>query len=292
MAFTTHVNIAVLKAYIRLSCYIEATVFKERCPNSLAEGHYWYPKSMNSLQMLSGPPRSAVMEKGMLAVKFSAMFDVARFRLASKPEDGTPLWRTGYDTLHPRVSPTYDTPVNASLTRTGQWPAERQQWLYGSRLTQNHSSCGYKNVPPVGTAFSSALLTPHDIQSFVRRAIEGELGRFYRISSPPTDRPVRICADVARRVSAVHVPTLHVSHPMSDYVVYALLQLSAEDDNSLTNTEASTSSSSSMHMLFTFHIPFLARTPFLDSPDGWQTRAPIARNMHASLIIRSYLGQL
>ncbi|KAI6135907.1 hypothetical protein EDD17DRAFT_1517393 [Pisolithus thermaeus] len=265
MAFTTHVNIAVfMKAYIRLSCYIEATVFKERCPNSLAEGHYWYPKSMNSLQMLSGPPRSAVMEKGMLAVKFSAMFDVTRFRLycglhhknayrptnilfsASKPEDGTLLWRTGYDTLHPRVSPTYDTPVNASLTQTGQWPAERQQWLYGSRLTQNHSSCGYKNVPPVGTAFSSALLTPHDIQSFTDQFASAQTELSY---------------SVARRVSAVHVPTLHVSHPMSDYVVYALLQLSAEDDNSLTNTEASTSSSSSMHMLFTFHIPFLARTP-------------------------------
>ncbi|KAI6164103.1 hypothetical protein EDD17DRAFT_1506951 [Pisolithus thermaeus] len=101
-------------------------------PPRQAEGHYWYPKSMNSLQMLSGPPRSAVMEKGMLAVKFSAMFDVTQFRLTSKPEDGAPLWQTGYNTLHPRVSPTYDMPVNASLTRTGQWPAERQQWLHGS----------------------------------------------------------------------------------------------------------------------------------------------------------------
>ncbi|KAI6095023.1 hypothetical protein EDD16DRAFT_1721185 [Pisolithus croceorrhizus] len=156
----------------------------------------------------------------MLAVKFSAMFDVARFRLASKPEDGTLLWRTGYDTLHPRVSPTYDTPVNASLDNgpLNDNTVRKQHQLPDALLVTSNplslqrpgqhpkfpqsAPCGYKNVPPVGTAFSSALLTPHDIQSFVRRAIEGELGRFYRISSPPTDRPVRICADGARPFSS------------------------------------------------------------------------------------------
>ncbi|KAI6015693.1 hypothetical protein EDC04DRAFT_2947557 [Pisolithus marmoratus] len=48
---------------------------------------------------------------------------------------------------------------------------------------------------PSDVTFNPALLTPHDIQSFVKRAIEGEPGRPYRINPPPTDRPVRIYAD-------------------------------------------------------------------------------------------------
>lgn len=43
--------------------------------------------------------------------------------------------------------------------------------------------------------FNPALLSPEEIQLFVRRAIEGEPGRAYRINSPPTDRPIRVFAD-------------------------------------------------------------------------------------------------
>lgn len=47
----------------------------------------------------------------------------------------------------------------------------------------------------VETAFNPAALSEEDIQNFVRKAIEGESTRNYRINPPPTDRPVRIYAD-------------------------------------------------------------------------------------------------
>lgn len=51
-------------------------------------------------------------------------------------------------------------------------------------------------VPAVVEAeFNPASLTPEDIQVFVRKAIEGETWRTYKINPPPTDRPVRIYAD-------------------------------------------------------------------------------------------------
>jgi choline-phosphate cytidylyltransferase len=43
--------------------------------------------------------------------------------------------------------------------------------------------------------FNPASLTPEDIQTFVRKAIEGESWRKYKINQPPTDRPVRVYAD-------------------------------------------------------------------------------------------------
>ena len=54
----------------------------------------------------------------------------------------------------------------------------------------------YKPVP----AFNTAALTPEDIQAFVRKAIDGEPGRPYRINPPPADKPVRIyaCGKTAR----------------------------------------------------------------------------------------------
>jgi hypothetical protein len=45
-------------------------------------------------------------------------------------------------------------------------------------------------------AFTPSALAPEDIQAFVRRAIDGEIHRKYKINDPPTDRPVlRIYAD-------------------------------------------------------------------------------------------------
>ncbi|EIN05869.1 hypothetical protein PUNSTDRAFT_115777 [Punctularia strigosozonata HHB-11173 SS5] len=44
-------------------------------------------------------------------------------------------------------------------------------------------------------AFDPAKLTTEDIQAFVKKAIEGESIRKYKINKPPTDRPVRIYAD-------------------------------------------------------------------------------------------------
>jgi len=51
-------------------------------------------------------------------------------------------------------------------------------------------------VPAVQTAFiNPAALTPNDIQAFVKKAIEGESWRTYKINPPPVGRPVRIYAD-------------------------------------------------------------------------------------------------
>ncbi|KAH9028941.1 hypothetical protein EDB84DRAFT_1497415 [Lactarius hengduanensis] len=44
-------------------------------------------------------------------------------------------------------------------------------------------------------AFTPSTLAPEDIQAFVRRAINGEIHRKYKINEPPTDRPVRVYAD-------------------------------------------------------------------------------------------------
>ncbi|KAF9460437.1 hypothetical protein BDZ94DRAFT_1197780 [Collybia nuda] len=44
-------------------------------------------------------------------------------------------------------------------------------------------------------AFNPAALTAEDIQTYVQTAIDGELGRTYKINPPPTDRPVRVYAD-------------------------------------------------------------------------------------------------
>ncbi|KAG7087473.1 hypothetical protein E1B28_013437 [Marasmius oreades] len=47
----------------------------------------------------------------------------------------------------------------------------------------------------IAQEFNPAALTPDDIQAFVRKAIEGEGWRKYKINEPPTDRPVRVYAD-------------------------------------------------------------------------------------------------
>jgi choline-phosphate cytidylyltransferase len=49
----------------------------------------------------------------------------------------------------------------------------------------------------VQAVFNPAALTPEDIQSFVRKAIEGESWRNYKINPPPAGRPIRIYADGA-----------------------------------------------------------------------------------------------
>ena len=46
-------------------------------------------------------------------------------------------------------------------------------------------------------AFNPSTLLPDDIQSFVRRAINGGLQCRYRINEPPVGRPVRVYADGA-----------------------------------------------------------------------------------------------
>jgi choline-phosphate cytidylyltransferase len=53
-------------------------------------------------------------------------------------------------------------------------------------------------VPQAQAAFNPAGLTQQDIQDFVRKAIEGETWRKYKINKPPVDRPVRVYADGQR----------------------------------------------------------------------------------------------
>jgi choline-phosphate cytidylyltransferase len=50
-------------------------------------------------------------------------------------------------------------------------------------------------VSAASEAFHPSSLEPEDIQAFVRKAIEGEAHRKYKINPPPTDRPVRVYAD-------------------------------------------------------------------------------------------------
>lgn len=50
-------------------------------------------------------------------------------------------------------------------------------------------------VPSASSQFNPSSLTADEIQAFVRKAIDGEQHRKYKINKPPTDRPVRIYAD-------------------------------------------------------------------------------------------------
>lgn len=55
-------------------------------------------------------------------------------------------------------------------------------------------------VPAAANAFHPSSLSPEDIQAFVRKAMEGEAHRKYKINPPPTDRPVRVYADGESRL--------------------------------------------------------------------------------------------
>ncbi|KAI6120270.1 hypothetical protein EDD16DRAFT_1519009 [Pisolithus croceorrhizus] len=95
-------------------------------------------------------------------------------------------------------SQTYDGDVESSITAKAShghlgFPTLRYSSSTSTLTSQIDES---RSQPaPVDIAFNPASLTPNDIQSFVKRAIDGESGRPYRINPPPTDRPVRIYAD-------------------------------------------------------------------------------------------------
>jgi choline-phosphate cytidylyltransferase len=57
-----------------------------------------------------------------------------------------------------------------------------------------------------------AVLSPEDIQAFVRRAINGEAHRKYRINEPPAGRPVRVYAD-----GTCSIPFKCLSHGIDFY---------------------------------------------------------------------------
>lgn len=70
--------------------------------------------------------------------------------------------------------------------------------------------------------FNPAVLTAEDIQSFVSKAIQGEVHRKYKINSPPTDRPVRIYAD-----GESQCPPAHIVNPLTQYhKVYMISSIS------------------------------------------------------------------
>jgi choline-phosphate cytidylyltransferase len=58
-------------------------------------------------------------------------------------------------------------------------------------IVHNVTSAPPKAVP----ALNPATLSSEDIRAFVRRAIDGEIHRKYRINEPPVGRPVRVYAD-------------------------------------------------------------------------------------------------
>lgn len=61
----------------------------------------------------------------------------------------------------------------------------------------SHATAGPESGPvhDAAQAFHPSALSSEDIQAFVRRAINGELHRKYKINEPPVGRPVRVYAD-------------------------------------------------------------------------------------------------
>ncbi|KAJ7222501.1 cholinephosphate cytidylyltransferase [Mycena pura] len=71
-------------------------------------------------------------------------------------------------------------------------------------------------------AFNPAALTAEDIQAFVRKAIDGEAGRMYKINPPPVGRPARIYADGAH---ALQLRQAKLSFPS----VYLLVGVNSDE---------------------------------------------------------------
>lgn len=94
-------------------------------------------------------------------------------------------------------SQTYDGDVESSITARASHHLGFPSLRYSSSTSTLTSQIDDSRIQlaPVDIAANPASLSPHDIQSFVRRAIDGEPGRPYHINPPPTDRPVRIFAD-------------------------------------------------------------------------------------------------
>lgn len=66
--------------------------------------------------------------------------------------------------------------------------------IYNTRSTPIH---GLAPVHDAAQASDPSTFSPEGIQSFIRRAINGEPHRKYKINEPPVNRPVRIYADGA-----------------------------------------------------------------------------------------------
>ncbi|KAF9260423.1 hypothetical protein L218DRAFT_907096 [Marasmius fiardii PR-910] len=125
-------------------------------------------------------------------------------------------------------SPTYDGDIESSTTTGGQDSSTRHHHHYHHHHTSSTSTLNTPATPAfpnsettsdfvmtpqdetqpiispiiepavpkqIAQAFNPAALTPGDIQAFVRKAIDGESWRKYKINEPPTDRPVRVYAD-------------------------------------------------------------------------------------------------
>ncbi|KAL0573334.1 choline-phosphate cytidylyltransferase [Marasmius crinis-equi] len=91
-------------------------------------------------------------------------------------------------TLNTPVTPAFPSDETSDIVMTPQSEIAPLSAAIASRLEPA--------VPrQTAQAFNPAALTPDDIQAFIRKAIEGETGRRYKINEPPTDRPVRVYAD-------------------------------------------------------------------------------------------------
>ena len=64
--------------------------------------------------------------------------------------------------------------------------------IYNSRSTPIH---GFAPVHDAAQESDPSAFSPEGIQAFIRRAINGEPHRKYKIKEPPVSRPVRIYAD-------------------------------------------------------------------------------------------------
>ncbi|ESK87683.1 choline-phosphate cytidylyltransferase [Moniliophthora roreri MCA 2997] len=101
---------------------------------------------------------------------------------------------------HTSSTSTLSTPVTPSFPSddTSEFNLDTRAMVAEQQQQQQQSSPVEPAVPEQAAEalrFNPAALTPEDIQVFVRKAIDGETWRKYKINEPPMDRPVRVYAD-------------------------------------------------------------------------------------------------
>jgi len=76
-------------------------------------------------------------------------------------------------------------------------------------MVYNSHATATQEPPPVrdtAQAFNPSVLSPEDIRSFMRKAINGEPHREYKINEPPVGRPMRVYADGTYLFRLRHLP--------------------------------------------------------------------------------------
>jgi choline-phosphate cytidylyltransferase len=93
--------------------------------------------------------------------------------------------------------------INPRLINTDQPP------IFISHPSATSPRASERPNHKTSSAFNPASWTAEDIQAFVKKAIEGESWRKYKVNSPPTDRPVRVYADGLSDALCLSIHTAH-----------------------------------------------------------------------------------